>query len=164
MNCKIIKLDKLSGTEASVYSIVINDSEHSLFEKFILENQSKHKLELNDIIQRLYTIGHHTGARSSFFKHKEGRPADGVVALYDQPEKYLRVYAIRYGADLLILGGGGQKNVRALQDDPKLKKENYLLRALAQGINEKIRDRDIYFSPNRLDILGELEFDLPYYE
>lgn len=86
-------------------------------------------------------------------------PGDGVVALYDNPDKKLRLYAIRYGNDILILGSGGPKNVKALQDDEKLKKENYLLRAVSARIAEKIKDREIKFSANNLELEGELEFE-----
>ena len=158
MKCKIVKLTRFSGSEASVYSLVVDDSSTTLFENFVQENKISHTEEVINIGMRLHTIGNDTGARYSFFKHKEGVPGDGVVALYDDPDKKLRLYAIRYGNDILILGGGGPKNVKALQDDEKLKKENYLLRAVSARIAEKIKDREIRFSANNLELEGELEF------
>ena len=137
MKCKIVKLTRFSGSEASVYSVVVDDSSTTLFENFVQENKISHIEEVKNIVMRLHTIGNDTGARYSFFKHKEGIPGDGVVALYDDPDKKLRLYAIRYGNDILILGSGGLKNVKALQDDEKLKKENYLLRAVSARIAEK---------------------------
>jgi hypothetical protein len=108
-------------------------------------------------------MGRHTGARSSFFKHYEGNPGDGLVALYDTPEKRLRLYAIRFGADIVVLGGGGLKNVRALQEDPKLRRENYLLREVAKGLNKAIKNRSITFSYDRLEFEGNLKFEIGYY-
>ena len=142
-----------------LYSVVVDDSSTTLFENFIQENKISHAEEVKNIGMRLHTIGNDTGARYSFFKHKEGIPGDGVVALYDEPDKKLRLYAIRYGNDILILGGGGPKNVKALQDDENLKKENYLLRAVSARIAEKIKDREIWFSANNLELEGELEFE-----
>ena len=159
MKCKIVKLTRFSGSEASVYSVVVDDSSTTLFENFVQENKILHTEEVKNIGMRLHTIGNDTGARYSFFKHKEGIPGDEVVALYDDPDKKLRLYAIRYGNDILILGGGGPKNVKALQDDEKLKKENYLLRAVSARIAEKIKDREIWFSANNLELKGELEFE-----
>jgi hypothetical protein len=77
--------------------------------------------------------------------------------LYDD-EKHLRLYCIRYGSIAIILGGGGEKpeGVRALQDDPKLKEENYRLRAIAKRINDRIKDKDLYWDGNELG--GDLNF------
>ena len=44
-------------------------------------------------------------------------------SVIDESKRKLRLYCIHYGSVLLVLGGGGTKNVRALQDDQKLKKE-----------------------------------------
>jgi|AVFP01.1.fsa_nt_gi hypothetical protein len=160
MKCKIVKLSRFSGAEASVYSVIINDSQTSLFENFIQENINSHASEIKNIGMRLITIGKDTGARYSFFKHKEGVPGDGVVALYDDPDKKLRLYGIRYGNDILILGGGGPKNVAALQEDEKLKEENYLIRAISAKIAEKIKEKEIKYSDNNLELEGELEFEI----
>ena len=56
------------------------------------------------------------------------------------------------------MGGGGPKNVRALQEDEKLKKENYLLRDISSRITERIREGRIQFSEDYLDFTGDLEF------
>ena len=164
MKCELVRLTRFSGEHASVYTVKVDDAPMTLFENFIAENRSTHKSELNDILSRLHTIGKHTGAREGYFKHKEGSPGDGLVALYDDPEKKLRLYAIRYGTGIIIVGGGGPKNVRALQDDPKLKAENYFLRQLSDTIKQKTVDRDIRFSEDRLFFEGELEFEIETHE
>lgn len=164
MRCKIVKLTRFSGTQASVYSVIVDDSSTTLFENFIQENKNSYAGEIKNIGMRLHVIGHNTGARHSFFRHKEGVPGDGVVALHDDPKKKLRLYAIRYGNDILILGGGGPKNVRALQENKKLEKENYLLRAISERITEKIKEKEIYYSANNLELEGELEFEIEDYE
>jgi len=51
-----------------------------------------------------------------------------------------------------------KKNVRALQDDPKLKQENYILRDLSKLIAEKLND-EISFSIDGLEFEGNLELD-----
>ena len=101
MKCRIVKLTRFSGSKASVYSVVVDDFSTTLFENFVQENEISHTEEVINIGMRLHTIGNDTGARYSFFKHKEGIPGDGVVALYDTPDKKLRLYAIRYGNDIL---------------------------------------------------------------
>ncbi|MDR0865083.1 MAG: hypothetical protein LBO74_09165 [Candidatus Symbiothrix sp.] len=132
----------------------------TLFEKFLKENFISHKSEIIDIAQRLKTIGAKTGAREIFFKSGEGKLGDGVCALYDCPNHRLRLYCIRYGTQIIVLGGGGQKNVRTLQEDPKLKKENYFLRELSKQITEKIKNAEIKYSKNGLDFEEDFEIDL----
>lgn len=130
------------------------------------ENFISFKSEIIDLNQRLKIIGNDTGARYSFFKHKEGVPGDGVCALYDNPDKTLRLYCIRYGALLVIVGGGGEKpeNIRALQEDEKLTKENYLMRKISKEIKQKMEDGVIQLSKDGLDFEGDLTFNTDGYE
>jgi hypothetical protein len=79
-----------------------------------------------------------------------------VCALYDTPDKHLRLYCIRMGNAVIILGGGGPKSTKTLQEDPKLKKENYLLRDISQYITENMNTKVIRFSDDELELLGEL--------
>jgi putative component of toxin-antitoxin plasmid stabilization module len=161
MNFKIVKLNNLSGECASVYSVFDNESEKTLFEIFIEENKSLFLSELKDISSRLRVIGHKTGAREQFFKHNEGILGDGICALYDDPQKNLRLYCIRYGTTIVILGGGGSKpkSIRKFQESSKLEYENYILRELSAKITDRIRNREIWFSDDYKEILGNLEFN-----
>jgi len=86
LNCKLVKIIKLSGAACSVYSIIENDAEETLLGKFIKENIDSFKSETKEIIQRLRTMGRFTGARPEFFKEHEGKPGDGVCALFDDEE------------------------------------------------------------------------------
>lgn len=72
----------------------------------------------------------------------------------------LRVYCIRYGSQIIIIGGGGikTKQTRAFQDSPKLKKENYLMREISGAITKNIIDKNISYSDDGLEFDGELEF------
>ncbi len=159
MKCRLVKLSRLSGNKASVYSVVLNDDEKTLFDKFLIENSTISLSEIKNIVKRLQIIGNYTGARYDFFKHHEGLPGDGICALFDLPKKKLRLYCIRYGTQIKILGGGGQKNVAALQNDYKLQKENFFLRWLSAKISERIKETDIIFINNGLDLSGNLEIN-----
>ncbi|MGM0497528.1 MAG: hypothetical protein ACQESJ_06380, partial [Bacteroidota bacterium] len=159
-----IKEEKLSGKEASIYSIFLEEEQETLFNRFINENKNSFKSELKDIINRIKVIGHKTGAREQFFKLKEGKPGDGVCALYDRPDKNLRLYCIRYGKTIILLGGGGQKDTNTLQEEPKLKQENYILRKVAKEIQEKMQEGEIKFSDDYMSFLGDLEFKPEDYE
>jgi len=161
---KLVKEEKLSGAETSVYSVFLLAKQDTLFNRFINENKNSFKSELKDIINRLKVIGHKTGAREQFFKLKEGKPGDGICALYDHPDRNLRLYCIRYGKTLIIVGGGGEKTTKTLQEDSKLKEENYFLRLIAKDIQERIQEGEIEFSDDYMDLLGNLEFKSEDYE
>ena len=166
MKCEIVKIEKLSGTETSLYSVILDDENITLFDIFLNENKILFKSELLDILMRLNTIAHKTGSREQFFKLKEGKPGDGVCALYDIPDSNLRLYCIRYGSSMLLLGGGGEKpkTIKALQESEKLKKENYLLREISEEISTRIKSGDIEWENDGMELTGELEFNTEEYE
>ncbi|MBK6979123.1 MAG: hypothetical protein IPH28_20165 [Cytophagaceae bacterium] len=56
MKWRLEKIAQLSGDKASIYSIVINDEKETLFHKFLLENNTIFKSEINNIVQRLRAI------------------------------------------------------------------------------------------------------------
>jgi len=161
MKCKIAKIEQLSGTQTSLYSVILDDENISLFDIFLNENKILFKSELLDILMRLNTIAHKTGAREQFFKLKEGKPGDGVCALYDLPDSNLRLYCIRYGSSMLLLGGGGEKPkaIKALQESEKLKTENFLLREISEEISKRIKSGDIEWEKDGMELTGELEFN-----
>jgi hypothetical protein len=136
------------------------DGEVMLFERFIEENLDIHRQEIKNILDKLQTIGKETGARISHFKEKEGNLGDGVCAMFDLPNKKLRLYCIRYGTQIIILGGGGIKTVRTYQEDPKLNKEASLIKKIAKEINQQIRDKDIQYSDNFMEFEGDLIFEI----
>lgn len=161
MNFKIVKLSKFSGSMAGVYSVVLNRDNETLLNQFVRENMASFKSETKNILERLISIGHKTGARSIFFKEWEGEPGDGVCALYDKPNNNLRLYCICYGTQLIIIGSGGHKpkSICALQEDPKLKEENALIKEISKEITKRIKDKDIRFTQDYLDFTGDLEFN-----
>lgn len=87
------------------------------------------------------------GAERMFFKENEGKLDDLVCALYDSPESNLRLYCIRMGKTIIILGGGGYKPkmIRALQEDPKLTVENNIICKFSEILYEKIKDGEIFW-------------------
>jgi hypothetical protein len=160
MNCEIVKLEEFSGNQTSVYSIYIEEEEMTLYDRFVIENKEQFLAEINDINNRLISIGK-IGARENFFKLKEGNPSDGVCALYDNPNSNLRLYCIRYGTSIVLIGGGGYKpkTISALQEDKKLKEENYFLRELSKEIKQRMLDKELKFTTDYLDFEGDINFN-----
>ena len=133
--------------------------DETLFEMFVDEYKVEFKNEIKYILQTIFQIGHTTGARSSFFKQHEGKYGDFVCALFNVPEKNLRVYCIRFGMVAVILGGGGEKakGVRAWQDDEKLSKEANLMIEYAKDILQRMDEGDLYWSKDRTELQGNLK-------
>lgn len=161
MKYKIVKLNEFSGKVATVYSVLMEEENETLLNKFVKENEITFKSETKDILKRLYSIGHTTGARTQFFKEWEGKPGDGVCALFDDQKKNLRLYCIYFGSQLIVVGSGGHKpkNIRTLQQDDKLKAENYLLRKISEQITQRIIDKEISYTKDYLNFDGNLEFN-----
>ncbi len=159
MKYQIVELAALSGTMATVYTVLLDGDETSLFDYFLSENAEKYPDEVQSILKRLREIGSSTGAREKFFKHDEGIPGDGVCALYDDPDSHLRLYCIRYGSVAIILGGGGPKEVRAWQDDPKLEMEAREMIDLSASIITRISNGELSWSSDGAKLLGDLAFN-----
>jgi hypothetical protein len=157
---EIVKLSLLSGTHCTVYSIIPERGGLTLYDVFINENIADFREEERDINNRLKLIGTKHGARHSYFKHFEGRYGDGVCALYDLPEKNLRLYCIRYGSDVIILGGGGlkTKETMAWQDDTKLTEEATRMIEYAKDIARRMDSGEIYMSRDKPELEGNFYF------
>jgi len=158
MNYEIVELVNFSGHKTTIYSVILGDDELTLYDYFIEENIEEYKKEIKSIVNRLAIIGNETGAREQFFKLNEGKPGDSVCALYDEPSNYLRLYCIRYGLCVIILGGGGPKFTRTWQEDPKLTLEASTLIEISNDIAQRIKDGEIKWSHNGTQLIGNLKF------
>ena len=159
MYYEIVELQSFSGDKAKIYSIIPTGEKETLFDRFVEEYKAEFKNEVKDIIKTIFQMGHTTGARSSFFKQHEGKYGDFVCALFDVPERNLRLYCIRFGMVAVILGGGGEKaeGVRAWQDDEKLSREANLMIEYAKDILQRMDDGDLYWSKDRTELQGNLK-------
>ena len=160
MKFELIELENLSGPKATFYSVLIDDDSETLFEKFYEENKDIFREELKSIVKTLDIIALDNGARRTYFKENEGKLGDLVCALYDTPKSNLRLYCIRLGNTVIILGSGGQKSksIKALQEDEKLTKENYLMRTLSDLLYKKIKEGEIYWQ-DEMTLAGNLIID-----
>lgn len=160
MNFKLEKIVELSGAKASVYSVLLQGEETSLFEQFLTENETKYPEEVEDIVKRLFAIGKDVGAREQFFKLNEGLPGDLVCALYDVPDSNLRLFGMRFGTTTIILGGGGPKgkDIRAWQEDEKLSIHGHQMIAISKQIHERMKERELRLPGDWNDFSGDLEF------
>ena len=156
---EIIKEDELSGEHCNIYSIKMDGEKDTLFEKFLDNNYDTFENEVNDIYNRLAVIGSELGLRECFYKPNEGKPGDGICALYDKPGSKLRLYFIRYGSNLIILGDGGEKpkNIGAWQESTMLEVKVNLLHEISKAVTHAIKERDIKITNNGFE--GELSIN-----
>lgn len=161
MKCKLVLHRELSGDYSTIYSIHLEGSKNDKLTEFLLENLAIYPSEVKEILSRLRIIGKKAGAEEDFFKHNEGNPGDGVCALFDRKNSKLRLYCIRYGKQIVVVGSGGHKpkNTRTYQDDPKLNKENKIIKIISKSITEC---ETIGFSRSGLSFTGDLEFEIEY--
>lgn len=143
MTIELIKLSQFSGNKAHFYTVVVNGEEDTLYTKFVKEHIASHPDELRDMMTRMYVMGHSQGAREPFFKMSEGTATDNVVALFDRPDKHLRLYCLRYGNTTVILGGGGAKSTRTYQESPQLHSSVKLLQRISKIIDEAIKNKEL---------------------
>ncbi len=160
MKFEIVELNRLSGRKATVYSLIIDDDEVTLFDKFVDENDEQFPDEIDSIFETLNKIGKKYGNARQFFKENEGNLGDLVCALYDTPNSNLRLYCIRLGNAVIILGSGGHKpkTIRTLQEDAKLKETNYLLRTFSDLLHKKMLNGEIYWNGD-MELNGNLIID-----
>jgi hypothetical protein len=162
MKFRLIEIPQLTGRRCKIYSVQVDGDEKTLFERFSEENEDDFAEELINILKNLKEISQFNGAKDYYFRpKKEGKLGDGVEALFDKPDARLRVYCIKYGQILLVLGGGGQKSkeIRAFQEDPKLTKENYLMRQIAHILYTAIRNKDLRWNKDGDNFEGQFYFD-----
>jgi len=153
------KIASLSGRMASVYTVVLASDSTSMLEEFVEIYASQYPDEVDNILMRLRAIGHKVGARRQYFKENEGRYDDMVCALYDEPEKQLRLYCIRIGSDFIIIGGGGPKQTRTWQEDTNLSFHVNAMMAVSAGLTKKLHNRDLVWISGGMDLDGNLDFN-----
>ncbi len=128
------------GPKAKIYSVFIDGSEEDEFSKFLKTFHPSHKKQIEFLAEKVKEIAKNTGIRDVFFKDQ------GIGAVYRlknlKDEKTdIRLYCIKWGSVLLILGGGGTKNVRTWQEDPLLSR-----------ILENLNTIDKFIFENNIDL------------
>jgi hypothetical protein len=160
MKFELVELVDFSGQKATIYSVYIEGESQTLFDHFLLENEGLYKNEVLSILDKIDKIALKYGAERYFFKENEGKFGDLVCALYDSPDSNLRLYCIRLGKTVIVLGGGGikPKSIRTLQESPKLTTENEIIRQISKALYQKMKDGEIFWA-NEMTLAGNFNID-----
>lgn len=139
------------------YSFVIDDNKSCEMELFIKGLSSVDRInDLTQIINLLDKISQN-GSQERYFRY-EGKMSDNVCAL---PDHYLinsdcRLYCLRYGDAILILGNGGVKSTATYQEDGHLNECVETLQLIDKKINALIKSGGIKIENKT--ITGQLDF------
>lgn len=157
MKSKLVYLTNLSGAKASIYSILTETRKGTFLDHFIEEHRKDFMQDMISILGRLRSMGNTVGAIDPFFKLDEGLEwNDLVCAVYDIPDKHLRLYCIRLNESIVIAGNGGPKNVRAWQHDPRLKRAVYEMMHYSKIIRTRLNEGTLRIAANGLKLEGNL--------
>jgi len=153
----LIKITDLSGSKATIYAIKPEGVDTTLFDDFIIKYQESFPDEINYILTTLNIMGKKYGARSGYFKDKEGSPGDFMKALYDSPGKNLRLYCIEMNSCVVIIGSGAlkPKSVKAWQDDVTLYNAAAQTKACADVIMRRIDKGLLFWTSNQEELEGD---------
>lgn len=159
MKYTLVKIEEYSGKGASIYSILPDDKDETLLDDFINLHYDSFTEEIEDIIDTIEYIGFEVGARTNIINEGKGGLYDGVFDVRDKPDIQLRLYGFKYRSTLIILGGGGQKTTRTIQEDPNLTYFQEIMKDLSKQIDERIAENDFGVSEDGYELLGNLDFE-----
>jgi hypothetical protein len=146
-----------SGDAGALYSIQFEGERNTEFEKFLEKQQlkdSKEVAEIGSILNEM-TIKH--GFLKDYFKEKEGKKKDSLVALR---RGRVRLYCLRWSDVLLIVGNGGVKKTPTYQDDQELNHSVEILQDIDELVLRRVRNREIRLNRDTGELEGFLEFSI----
>ena len=148
---ELIPIKAFSGPRCGVYTVRLKGETEDVFTQFFNEHKGKSGSKFDRMLLRIKDFGK-KGARASYFKPNEGAMGDCVVALWIED---LRLYCIRWGTDLVLLGGGGEKSTRTWNEDPNLSVHAELMKKVSAIIYEREQDGEV---SQRLNDAGNRTF------
>jgi hypothetical protein len=142
-----------SFDKVTLYTIREEGKEHNETDEFLLRfmSKSKFKKDIESIIYYLKRIGEQ-GALQRYF-----RPEKKAVAIPIRSSK-LRLYGYRVSDQILIIGNGGKKTSKKVQDSPDAFPHFKLMNNLIYVIQRKLEKRELSIEGNVFQ--GDLNFYL----
>ncbi|WP_454522120.1 hypothetical protein [Dyadobacter jiangsuensis] len=138
----------------TIYTVRFEGSELSETNNFVKEYSRNGFAEDLDMISSWLGYLKDRGAEPRYFR-SENNVSAGPVAF-----SRLRIYCIRCSQNIVILDGGGEKKGQKTQDGAETWKAMKLMMDIDKRLIEKIRDGDIYYSPDLMKLEGELFIDI----
>lgn len=140
----------------NIYTIRFNDENESLLDQFITEfSTAEFESDLAIITYWMDKIGQR-GALERYFK-PEGHPKVKAIPV-PPPSSVLRLYCFRISDNILIIGGGNIKKVKAFQDDKTLFNHVQIVKKVGKKIL-RYKDRQKVEVNNKV-LNGKLAFEI----
>jgi hypothetical protein len=130
----------MQGKRGVLMTLREENSLQSETDSFFADVMQSHPEEATLLALKLEKMARHNGFQDQFFKMGEGSRMDNVCAL---SEGKLRLYCLRYGNILLIMGGGGVKTTRTYEDDASLHSKVKTLQKMSKALDRMIRDGEV---------------------
>lgn len=107
---------------------------------FFANAMQSHPEQATLLALKLEKMTHHNGFQDQYFKLGEGSRMDNVCAISEGP---LRLYCLRYGNIVVVVGGGGVKSTRTYEEDPHLHSKVKTLQKICKALDEKIKEGEL---------------------
>ncbi|SDD45572.1 hypothetical protein SAMN04487996_10173 [Dyadobacter soli] len=140
--------------KVTIYSIRYDGSLKSETDKFVNYYEANGFAQDVEMIRSWLWFIRERGAQMRYF-----RPENNVSA---GPLRFskLRIYCIRCSENIVILDGGGEKKGQKTQDGAETWKAMKLMMDIDKKLIEKIRLGDIRYTPDLMQLQGELFVDI----
>lgn len=161
MELRLVKPKGYSGEKATIYTVLNVTDSTNPFSDFFKAWASDHEDKIINFINRIRSMSNITGAKEDFFKldeNEERGKGENVCALYDEPDKEMRLYCIRISEQILIIGSGGPKppNIHRWQDCPILSKAARYMIFISEIIKVNLAKGTLQYSEDGMHFTGNL--------
>ena len=161
MELRLVKPKGYSGEKASIYTVLNVKDNTNAFSDFLSSWIKDYESEMINFINRIRSIATTTGAITDYFKLDENEKkgeGENVCALYDDPDKIMRLYCIRISEQIIVLGSGGPKppNIKSWQECPTLSKAARYMIFISETIKTNLTKGTLQISTDGLYFTGNL--------
>lgn len=156
---------KFSGSKASIYVAVNTNSNSNPLSDFLKTySDTDYEDKAMNLVGRIKSMGTKTGVLDEFLKLQENEKkgqGDNVCALFDIPEKEMRLYCIKISESIIIIGGGAPKpdDIQSWQQCPNLSKAARYMIFISEKIKQKLNNGGLKISNNGMRFEGDLVID-----
>lgn len=157
----------ISFSSVTYYSVRLDGAENTLFDDFLTKHESvKYKYELDYIRSWLVKIGQ-TGAKETFFRNEAVRggeakalpPKSNMIDI-KLSNFTLRLYCMRFNANIVFLFSGAVKTARVAQDCFNVKPHFELANKISKSIAKSFKSGDIRLSKNGNYLIFDNDFKI----
>ncbi|MGW8121720.1 hypothetical protein ACV07N_03595 [Roseivirga echinicomitans] len=140
--------------KVTFYTVCTDGKENSETDEFFIRFKDREKFnrDVQIIKYWLEKIGTVNGAQERYFRQEKRAKAIPIPP----PGSKLRLYCHRVSDEIVVLGGGGQKTSKKVQDSPDALPHFDLMNDIAAFVNTRLRNQKLTIKDKEL--IGNLNF------